>query len=71
LGLGIGGGGAANGPTNHVFFTAGPAAASMAIFSDGVFGVIEPVPVDIIVSTGKTQNSREDGKTIVAVANTP
>jgi hypothetical protein len=43
----------------------------MAIFSDGVFGVIEPVPVDIIVSTGKTQNSREDGKTIVAVANTP
>jgi len=27
---------------NHLFFTAGPAAPGMPIFSDGLFGVIEP-----------------------------
>lgn len=37
-----GGGSPANGPTNHLFFTAGPAVPRMAIFSDGLFGVIEP-----------------------------
>ncbi len=40
--LEFGGGSSANGPTNHLFFTAGPAAPGMAIFSDGLFGVIEP-----------------------------
>jgi uncharacterized protein (TIGR03118 family) len=40
--LEFGGGGAANGPTNHLFFTAGPAAPGMPIFSAGLFGVIEP-----------------------------
>ena len=40
--LEFGGGGAANGPTNHLFFTAGPAAPGMPIFSDGLFGVIVP-----------------------------
>jgi uncharacterized protein (TIGR03118 family) len=37
-----GGGSPANGPSNHLFFTAGPAAPGMQIFSDGLFGVIEP-----------------------------
>ena len=40
--LEFGGGSPANGPTNHLFFTAGPAAPGMPIFSDGLFGVIEP-----------------------------
>jgi len=40
--LEFGGGVAANGPTNHLFFTAGPAAPGMPIFSDGLFGVIVP-----------------------------
>ena len=40
--LEFGGGGAANGPTNHLFFTAGPAAPGMPIFSDGLFGMIVP-----------------------------
>ena len=40
--LRFGGGAAANGHTNQLFFTAGPAAKEMAIFSNGVFGVINP-----------------------------
>ena len=40
--LEFGSGSSANGPTNHLFFTAGPAAPGMPIFSDGLFGVIEP-----------------------------
>jgi uncharacterized protein (TIGR03118 family) len=40
--LEFGGGSSANGPTNHLFFTAGPAAPRMPIFSDGLFGLIEP-----------------------------
>jgi uncharacterized protein (TIGR03118 family) len=40
--LEFGGGSSANGPTNHLFFTAGPAAPGMPIFSDGLFGVIKP-----------------------------
>ena len=32
-----------NGPSNHLFFTAGPAAPGMAIFSEGLFGMIAPV----------------------------
>jgi uncharacterized protein (TIGR03118 family) len=40
--LEFGGGSSANGPANHLFFTAGPAAPGMPIFSDGVFGVIKP-----------------------------
>jgi uncharacterized protein (TIGR03118 family) len=31
-----------NGPSNHLFFTAGPAAPGMAIFSEGLFGMIVP-----------------------------
>lgn len=41
--LEFGGGSSKNGPTNHLFFTAGPPAPGMAIFSDGLFGLIEPV----------------------------
>ena len=40
--LQFGGGDPANGATNHLFFTAGPAAPGMPIFSNGLFGVIEP-----------------------------
>ena len=40
--LQFGGGSSSNGPTNNLFFTAGPAAPGMAIFSDGLFGVVMP-----------------------------
>ena len=40
--LEFGSGAPANGPTNHLFFTAGPAAPGMPIFSDGLFRVIKP-----------------------------
>jgi uncharacterized protein (TIGR03118 family) len=40
--LQFGSGNAANGATNQLFFTAGPAAAGGVIFSDGLFGVIMP-----------------------------
>lgn len=32
-----------SGPSNHLFFEAGPAAPGMAIFSEGLFGMIAPV----------------------------
>ena len=40
--LQFGHGSAANGATNQLFFTAGPAAPGKPIFSDGLFGVIMP-----------------------------
>ena len=42
--LQFGHGAAANGPTNHLFFTAGPAPAGSPtlLFSEGLFGVITP-----------------------------
>ena len=48
-----GGGSTANGPTNHLFFTAGPAVPGMAIFSDGLFGVIE---------SARSEPNPEDGE---------
>lgn len=39
--LKFGGGSSANGPTNQLFFTAGPAAPGMPIFSNGLFGLIK------------------------------
>ena len=51
--LEFGAGASANGPTNNLFFTAGPAAPGMAIFSDGLFGVIKPA---------RSQPNPEDGE---------
>jgi len=51
--LQFGGGNSANGPTNSLFFTAGPAAPGMPIFSDGVFGVI---------TAKKSKPNPEDGE---------
>ena len=41
-GLQFGNGAPANGPTNHLFFAAGPPAPDKPIFSLGLFGVITP-----------------------------
>jgi uncharacterized protein (TIGR03118 family) len=51
--LEFGGGSSANGPTNHLFFTAGPAAPGMPIFSDGLSGVIEPARSQPIPEDGE------------------